>query len=472
MTVAIRILAILFIGMAVSFSVAAQDDLNSLLRRLNEVEAEHAKYRATIEALRAEIEALAAGTQSDRLAEQPVEDTRDVATDVSAEAVIEASASSGPHAARYQAFPELADESRFILKSEDERFEFGIDGLIAARYEVNHRTDDGSGSSNTDQGFEMVGARINFTGYIFEDFGYWARLQADEFSNDPIFDALMGWYTFNENTTLVFGQFPSILNRENGIPLDKLLALESTATNYAFDPFGYKGVMLGHHTPRVVYRGIINDGYRSISNSAFDDASAEWALAGQVLGMAVGDEGDWGRFNNMTSRRGNDFAWQLNAAFHVQDGKGDAGDPSDQGSDDVFLLMLESSMEGDGWNFYSSSYYRETDGPSTGGFKARDLGFVLQGGAWVSKNLELYARYDQVMPDKDRLVENEDFRTLSTGVNFYPLPHTDNIRFGVEALYMFDAEADSIVEPNTFNSIQASPEGGQSVIRGQVHYRW
>jgi hypothetical protein len=76
------------------------------------------------------------------------------------------------------------------------------------------------------------------------------------------------------------------------------------------------------------------------------------------------------------------------------------------------------------------------------------------------------------MPDKDRLVENEDFRTLSTGVNFYPLPHTDNIRFGVEALYMFDAEADSIVEPNTFNSIQASPEGGQSVIRGQVHYRW
>jgi hypothetical protein len=76
------------------------------------------------------------------------------------------------------------------------------------------------------------------------------------------------------------------------------------------------------------------------------------------------------------------------------------------------------------------------------------------------------------MPDNDRLVENEDFKTLSTGINLYPHPHTDNIRFGVEALYMFDAEADSIVEPNTFNSIQASPEGDQWVIRAQGHFRW
>ncbi len=479
-----RVLAMLFIGMTASFSAAAQDDLDSLLRRLNEIEAEQVKSRAafeaqqaksqaTIEALRAEIEAMAAGTQVDRLAAQPTDDTPHVATDVAeVDAGIEASAPSGPLGAKYQAFPELADESRFILKSKDERFEFGIDGLIAARYEVNHRKDDGSGSSNTDQGFEMVGARVNFKGYIYEDFGYWARLQADEFANDPIFDALMGWYNFDENTTLVAGQFPSILNRENGIPLDKLLALESTATNYAFDPFGYKGVMLGYHTPKLVFRGIINDGYRSISNSAFAEDSAEWALAGQVLGMAAGDQGDWGRFNNMTSRRGEDFAWQLNAAFHVQDGKGDASDPNDEGSDDVFLLMLESSMEGNGWNFYASGYYRETDGPSTAGIKYKDLGYVLQGGVWVSKHFEWYSRYDQVIPDNDRLVENEDFKTFSTGINWYPFPHSDNIRFGVEGIYMFDAEADSIVEPNTFNSIQASPEGDQWVIRGQGHFRW
>ncbi len=72
----------------------------------------------------------------------------------------------------------------------------------------------------------------------------------------------------------------------------------------------------------------------------------------------------------------------------------------------------------------------------------------------------------------NRPVENDDFRTLSTGINYYPHPHTDNIRIGTEAIYMFDAEADSIVEPNTFNSIQASPAGDQWVIRSQGHLRW
>jgi hypothetical protein len=484
MNVFVRMVAILFIGMTAPLSAAEQDDLDSLLRRLNDVEAEQAKSRAafetqqaksreTIEALRAEIEALAAGTQVDRLAEQPTDDTPDTATDVTeADAGIQASAPSKPLAARYHAFPELADESRFILKSEDERFEFGIDGLLTARYEVNHRRDDGTGSSNTDQGFEIVGARINFKGYLYEDFGYWVRLAADEYGANPAFDAIMGYYTFNNDTTLVVGSVPSILNRENGQPQDKLLSLESTATNYAFDPFGYKGIMLGHHTPRLVFRGIINDGYRSFLNSAFADASAEWAFAGQVQGMAVGDKGDWARFNNFTSRPGSGFAWMLNAAFHVQDGRGDASDPNDHRSDDVFLLMLESSMEGNGWNFYASGYYRETDGPSTAGIKYKDLGFVLQGGAWVSKHFEWYSRYDKVISDNDRPVENEDFRTLSTGINYYPFPHTDNIRFGLEGVYMFDAEAYSIVEPNVFNSIQASPKGDQWVIRAQGHYRW
>jgi hypothetical protein len=63
--------------------------------------------------------------------------------------------------------------------------------------------------------------------------------------------------------------------------------------------------------PRVVYRGIIHDGYRSFNNSSYAAASADWAFAGQVVGMAVGDEDDWDRFNNFTSRPGSDFVWQL-----------------------------------------------------------------------------------------------------------------------------------------------------------------
>jgi len=235
---------------------------------------------------------------------------------------------------------------------------------------------------------------------------------------------------------------------------------------------------VGYHTPGMIFRGIINDGYRSLNNIAFDEASADWAFAGQVETMLVGDEKDWARFNNFTSRPGSDFAWKLNTAFHVQGGKS----PTlvKRGSDNLYLGIVESSMEGDGWNFYSSGYYRHTDMRNTG-MSVADLGFVLQGAAWVPKSLageliakhfEVSSRFDMTIPDKDRPTQGKVFKTFTTGINFYPIPRTDNIRLSTDFVYVFDAEARSIVMPNTFDSVQASPAGDQFVIRSQAHLRW
>ncbi len=458
----IRVLAILLIGMTISFSATAQDDLDALRRRLAEVEAEQAKFQATIEALRAQIETLAAETEDHRPAVEPDEETQDAETQGSLPAT--------PGPERRSVFPELADESRFVMTSDDGEFKLGIDGLIAVRYEYNQRKDDGTGSSSHDQGFQNTATRLNLRGILYGDFGYWVRFNADEFGRDPSIDAAMAIWFINDDTTLVAGQFPNLLTREQGSPVDKLLLAESSPTNFVFDPFAFKGVMLVHHTPRLVFRGIINDGYRSLSNSFFEEPSADWAVAGQIVGMAVGDEDDWKRFNNFTSRPGSDFAWQLNGGFHVQNGKSNL-DPEVEQSPDLFLAIAESSMEGGGWNLYGAGYYRYTD-RTTDGTKAKDFGFVLQGGAWVAKHFELYSRFDMTIPDSDRATEGEDFRTLTGGFAYYPIPHTDNIKLSAEGLYMFDAEAGSIVEPSVFSSVRASPAGDQRVIRIQANLRW
>ena len=125
----------------------------------------------------------------------------------------------------------MANESQFVLRSGDGKFSLGIDGTLIGRYEVNRRRDDGRGSSDTDQGFEITGTRINFKGELYDDFGYWVRFNADSFG-DPIVDAALGYYRFNEDTTLVVGQFPSLLIREQGIPADRLQVAESSPTNY------------------------------------------------------------------------------------------------------------------------------------------------------------------------------------------------------------------------------------------------
>ena len=236
MRVLFGLLAILFIGMTPSVSAAAEGDLDALLRRLAEIEAEQAKYQATIEALRSEIEALGRKTEDGRPAEQPAEENRDVVTDVPADAD-QASVASTPQPARRAMFPELAHESQFILESEDGDFSFGIDGLLVGRYELNHREDDGTGSSDTDSGFEVVGTRINFRGKVFEDFGYWVRLAADEHGSDPVIDAAMGMWYINDDTTLVAGQFPSVLTRDQGIPVDKLQTTEFFSHELRLRPF-------------------------------------------------------------------------------------------------------------------------------------------------------------------------------------------------------------------------------------------
>lgn len=452
----VRFLTFLIVGLALPLSAFADDDTEALQKRLAEIEAEQAKSQATIDELRTQIEALSSTTADVR----PDSKTADAG-----QAAIPLSTPPADYV-----FPQLAKESQFKLTSKDGQFDFGIDGFIATRFEYNDRRDDGTGSSDSSSGFENTATRINFRGKVYGDIGYWARVNADSFG-DPVIDAAMIIWKVSDKMNFVAGQFPNLLTREQGSPVDWLQTAESSPTNFVFDQFAYKGVMVGYHTPRVIYRGIINDGYRSTNNSFFEEPSADWSVAGQVVGIAVGDENDWARFNDFTSRPGGDFAWQLSAGFHLQEGDTNL-EPSGGGSDDVFLGIVESSLEGDGWNLYTAGYYRDTDGPSTSQVSYKDTGFVIEAGKWVSKHFEAYSRYDITMPDSDRPVENEDFSTLTGGLSFYPFPHTNNFKINTELLYMFDAESESIVEPNVNSSVRASPAGDQWVFRTQASIRW
>ena len=427
-----------------------QSELDLLIKRLAEVETRQAQTQQVIADLRRQIEQAGAGGTSREarvLAEKVIqpEPRREI-----------------PAEAFYPAlFPQLADESRFILRTADNEFSFGIDGLLVGRAEYNYRSDDGTGSSEHDSGFETTATRINFCGYVHGNYGYWARLNADEFGSDPVFDALVGTYSFSDSTILAVGQFPNLMTREQGLMVEKIQAVEATATNNVFDRFAFKGIIVGHHRPRTIVRGIVHDGYRSFANGydEIDGPSADWAVAGQALGMLIGDESDWKRFNNITSRPGSELAWQVNAAFSVQS------------NPDIYLGILESSFEGDGWNIYTSGYYRDSDEDfdDVGG---KDLGFVFQGGMWTGRHTEIYTRYDITRPDSDRPQEGDAFRTITAGPYYYPKPRTDSIKFQGEVLYMLDPEAESLVEPDALTSVRASPDDGQFVFRTQAQLRW
>jgi hypothetical protein len=444
-----------------------REEADELRSRLERVEEEQARSRETIRELRAELDE---SRRREDARNQDLDSTIAELVAGQAETVrlLDGSAARPRGKGGRDLFPELAHDAQFVLSSRRGDFSLAIDGLIMGRWEFNRRKDDGTGSSETDQGFEMTASRIYFQGSVYGDWGYYWRINGDDFG-DPEIDAYVMTWEVAEGTTLVFGQMPSLLTREQALSAHALQVQESTPTNYYFDPFGFKGLMLSYRQPRYIVRAIVHDGFRSLSNSAFDAASADWAVAGQFSYLASGEDGDWGRWNNFTSRPGSSDAWLLSAAFSAQQGSENLDPDGDES--DLFWGCVESSWEGSGWNLFGAGYLLHSD-PSTIGDEATDWGFVVQGGMWVATHLETYGRFDMTIPDGDRPVENEDFRTITAGVNYYPIPDTDNIKYGLEILYMLDAESESVVEPNVNSSVQASPEGDQVVVRMVFSLRW
>ena len=100
-----------------------------------------------------------------------------------------------------------------------------------------------------------------------------------------------------------------------------------------------------------------------------------------------------------------------------------------------------------------------------------DFGFVVQGGARLAEHFEGYARFDMTIPDSARPTEGNEFKTVTTGLIYYPFPESDDIKLTTELLYMPDAQSDSIVEPNRFSSV-APASGEQWVMRVQALLRW
>ena len=107
------------------------------------------------------------------------------------------------------------------------------------------------------------------------------------------------------------------------------------------------------------------------------------------------------------------------------------------------------------------------------GQRFTDLGFVIQGGMFVSRRVEIFLRYDHLIPDgKARSpgfvqgTGTEEFRTATSGLNFYVIPESSLAKLTVDFQYMFDAQSTSIVSP-VFNSGVFESTGRQWTLRLQ-----
>jgi hypothetical protein len=252
---------------------------------------------------------------------------------------------------------------------------------------------------------------------------------------------------------------------------ERTLATDYSPTGFTFDVGATQGVMgvfrPGRWRASAALHAGLRSGFSQTGAAGRADAAATAYLERHLIG------GGWSAFTQASSLRGSAAALKVGLAGTYQSG----GETGDTDSLKVLYVSADVDVKGSGWNAFGQFMYQRSE-PGEGfgiesGQTFEDMGFVVQGGAFVTQYLEIFLRYDQVIPDgkeRDPAAANgtgtDEFRTLTGGLSLFVLPGRPSARLSVDYQYMFDAQTTSIV-PAAFNASVFPSTGPQWALRAQ-----
>jgi hypothetical protein len=338
-----------------------------------------------------------------------------------------------------------------------------VGGYLQFRYVINRRDNvpptvpPAPAGEDLTVGFQDAKIKLTVAGNVTEDFSY-SLLTNARLSDGTIElqDAVVNWKA-NENWTIRWGQFKLPLLREELMMDTRQLAVDRSAMNSEFTQGRSQLVQAGYSAEKVRFFLAFSDGLNTLNTDFNSPAEADYAFTGRCDWMFAG--ADWARFNDFTSWRGSAFTGMVGGAAHWQSG----GETDNTIDSDLLEVTADASLEGAGWSAFAEFVFRSTD-PAVG-TDADDMGFLVQGGIFVAEAWELFARYDGVFPDSGT---GDDFNTITAGVNYYVIPESHAAKFSLDFQYFIDAQATSIVAPNTLVGLLPSAEEGQWVMRLQA----
>jgi hypothetical protein len=332
-------------------------------------------------------------------------------------------------------------------------------GFTQFRANLNWRDEDSAGSqADFTQGFQMRRARLGVRGTIWStDLSYYVLSEFSRSTGDLGLLDGYGEYKLSDTTSVRWGQFKLPFLREELVTDTQQLTAERSTMNNVFSVTRTQGAMVTYQTEDLRISGAVSDGANAL-NKDFN-ASSQADIAVTARGEFRWGEGDFKRFDDMTSWRDSGNAGMVGLALHAQTG-GETGSTADT---DVFALSADVSLEGNGWNVLVQGVWRRTD--PAGGSETDDFGLLVQGGVFVTDQAELFARYDGVYADD---ANGDDFHVLTVGVNYYVSPRSHAFKLTADVQYYFDAEGDSaLVSPTTSTNLLADTETGQVAARVQ-----
>ena len=245
----------------------------------------------------------------------------------------------------------------------------------------------------------------------------------------------------------------------------------TTVWAYTFDPGSSQGVMAVFRPGNWKISTALSAGFRAGFSQSGERGRANLAITAYFEHQFFGE--GWKPFSTMYSNLDDPTGLKVGVAAHWQTG----GHTGDTDSLDLLYASTDVVAEGKGWTTlgqftFTHSKVGEGFGVETGK-TFNDMGIVIQGGKLVTRRIELFVRYDHVIPDgKVRDpghlggTGTDHFRTLTGGINLLALADKSLGRTTLDFQYAFDAQSTSIV-PTALNAGIFESDGPQWTIRLQ-----
>ena len=341
-----------------------------------------------------------------------------------------------------------------------------LGGAVQFRYQHNFRDEDAAGENNDfTHGFSNNNVRFWTWGHVWsKDLTYKIQFHHDETDGWNLEDA-WGQYAFENGLAVRWGQFKAPVFREESIDSEKQLGIDRSNANEYFTQGYSQAVALVYASDSFKLTGAFGDGANTANTDFNSDAEADYALTARVDFKIAG--ADWDRFNDFTSFRSQDDAGLVGAAVHWQDG-GETGGTNDT---EFLAYTVDASWEGAGWNVFGAFLGASIE-DNTNATEEDRFGGVIQGGVFVSDQVELFGRWDGIFWDDDA-ADRDDNHFISAGVNYYISPESHAVKFTGQLTWAlnetaFDDGTGTFVSGFSNNSILGQAEDDEITLGFQM----
>jgi hypothetical protein len=518
-----NVVMVLSLSQGLAASALPADDAD-LRRALGEIEALR-KQNETLAAQNAAISAKVAALEErvvadgDWLTEERAREVRAIVADVLADGTTRDSLRADGATAGY-------DKSKgFFLASGDGNYTLSMKGDMQLRWALNSRdigaatAAQGSPSSTTAEdawGFEFRRVRLTFFGNVIDpSWTYEVKMAYNRnavSSNNGFLDDAFFAKDFGGGWTLRAGQFKPPFLREELVGATSQLAVERSLVNDAFTAGRAQGLRLGWQgeqlrveafygdalranatAPYAVTTGVVGAlnaggalGVAASQNTGFNANQSDYAFAARLEWKPLGE---WKQFRDMQSYRGEGQGFLLGLAGYAEQVDPVSG-ANGASPDVIFSATADASIDFGGAHLFMYGVYRSVSlhaaQPVRGGGTGDSLGqwgAVIQGGVFVTDDVELFARYEMGDSDADRyrtqatalLATGGDLSVATVGINWWvagvkskQVKWTTDVGYSLEPLVDFAASGANYLPDSTASG--GTTNDGQWVVRSQLQF--